>query len=320
MKAVAKCKKNAALPDANRRLMLVLLPAFTLPFRTLMKLALLTRTVRYITNLGDWTVPVLVLTTTVANKIFMGEFLRKHFSSRAYIGIRFSVRVFLACSPFLAPSLFLSSAPPPPPRPLFLSLLSPLCVLNFLFSLYYPAAHTEHYPPAGKRSLSLHPHVRPQSERNSGTFALAFHIPFHVWRTTREPKHDVRRKADRKTPMRKSRNLSFLETDDPSGRGEDDWLHQAQVSCLVTGHSSTYWTAFCCVDTYFDGDLSEDSIMRYDEIRESGVLCDPLTRGKFDADMPIWDPREYFLTVLYTSRTPRLRRVERSRLDDKAAH
>ncbi|KIW90918.1 uncharacterized protein Z519_08701 [Cladophialophora bantiana CBS 173.52] len=61
------------------------------------------------------------------------------------------------------------------------------------------------------------------------------------------------------------------------------------------------WIAYCFVDTYFDGeDEWRESVVEYRRDRESeyGFNADPLTYGNVDADMPILDPRGYFLRVL----------------------
>ena len=70
---------------------------------------------------------------------------------------------------------------------------------------------------------------------------------------------------------------------------------------------------YCFVDTYYDGEASEDVVETYNESANEGeaagentFIMDPITCGEYDADQPEWGPREYFLMVLEV----RLRRVK----------
>lgn len=78
-----------------------------------------------------------------------------------------------------------------------------------------------------------------------------------------------------------------------------DFIHEAQISCVITGSDDWRWTAYCFVDTYFDEEDSRESLVQYAEHRQNGGFesC-PLTRGTCDASLPIWSPRYYFLRVL----------------------
>jgi hypothetical protein len=62
---------------------------------------------------------------------------------------------------------------------------------------------------------------------------------------------------------------------------------------LVVGLDSHFWTAYCFADAHFsDSDLN----------KPTGTLFrdgdDPICRGKYLVEKPIWDPREYFLIAL----------------------
>ena len=67
-------------------------------------------------------------------------------------------------------------------------------------------------------------------------------------------------------------------------------LYEAQVSVLVTGVDEWVWTAYCCVETYFG---SEKSVKHYHENN-----LDALTGGETFSGFPVWNPREYFISVL----------------------
>lgn len=59
---------------------------------------------------------------------------------------------------------------------------------------------------------------------------------------------------------------------------------------LVTCVAEWVWTAYCCAETYFGG---EESVEYYYKNQ-----LDALTGGETSSHSPIWNPREYFLSVL----------------------
>ncbi|KAH0847219.1 hypothetical protein AYO21_02607 [Fonsecaea monophora] len=131
-------------------------------------------------------------------------------------------------------------------------------------------------------------------------FRLAFHLPFFAVRTSETPQTDCRRDRN-KIPLRRRQDISFLnwQADAPS-----IYLYDAQVSCVITGFDWTRWIAWLFIDTYYfdPGDESEEDVSEYyeDGLSPAGMRADPLTYGLLDADKPIWDPEDYFLTVLKT--------------------
>ncbi|KAL2676441.1 hypothetical protein Neosp_010199 [[Neocosmospora] mangrovei] len=133
-------------------------------------------------------------------------------------------------------------------------------------------------------------------------FRLEFHLPFFAWRTSETQICDPRRGAGDR-PLRKVRDLSFLraESTDGSSAHGTDYLCEAQISCVLMGRHDRVWTAYCFVDTYFDLEDSSDSVHCYeDDEHDYGTYSDPLARGTLDANMPLLDPRIYFLYVLKT--------------------
>lgn len=83
----------------------------------------------------------------------------------------------------------------------------------------------------------------------------------------------------------------------------DDCIYEAQISVLVTGVDHWSWTAFAFVDTYYKGAENDESVEHYLEQVEqvqNVPRFDPLTKGQYDAELPVWRPREYFLRVLET--------------------
>ncbi|KAK0611969.1 hypothetical protein B0T14DRAFT_339079 [Immersiella caudata] len=138
------------------------------------------------------------------------------------------------------------------------------------------------------------------------TFALEFQLPFYAWRRSERPLEDKRLRANGK-PLRRCRGLDFLVLDpqhDPATPVQD-CIYEAQISCMVTGFDDESWVGLAFVDTYYRGDDDRESVEYYasesadgDEAIENPVLMDPLTGGRFDANAPIWKPREYFLRLL----------------------
>ena len=59
---------------------------------------------------------------------------------------------------------------------------------------------------------------------------------------------------------------------------------------LVTGVDEWFWTAYFCAETYFG---SEESIHYYTDNQ-----YDALTGGEKSLLYPVWNPREYFLSIL----------------------
>ncbi|KAJ9612902.1 hypothetical protein H2200_002843 [Cladophialophora chaetospira] len=158
-------------------------------------------------------------------------------------------------------------------------------------------------------------------------FELSFHLPFYVHRASQTPRTDPRRDVHG-NPLRHFQDISFL------GRGSQqpfDFLYEAQTSCLLSGSNKWRWVSYCFVDTYFDGDdEGRETLLEYhyDKEAEHGINADPLTFGAHDADLPIWNAREYFLKVLEHRLTPIKRewrrvvvKVEREfRVYDKTEH
>jgi hypothetical protein len=128
-------------------------------------------------------------------------------------------------------------------------------------------------------------------------FELAFHLPYYVWRDSPKAREDHRRDPNGR-PLRQSRNVSFLNW---TSSGQSSFLYEAQISSLVAGTDETRWIAYAFADNYFDADgEGKETVASYheDSLDEGGTLMDPLTWGTCAVDMPIWNPRSYFLMVL----------------------
>ncbi|KAL0933848.1 uncharacterized protein CTRU02_210647 [Colletotrichum truncatum] len=132
-------------------------------------------------------------------------------------------------------------------------------------------------------------------------FALNFHMPFRVWRTSNELLRDKRIKKSNGKPLRTSHDVSFLMSSlATSESSEVHGIYAGHVACMVSGRDKWRWTAHLAIDTWFD--MDEDipgKVMRYHyDLEESGIELDPLSCGNDDAKLPILDPRTYFLRIV----------------------
>jgi hypothetical protein len=82
-------------------------------------------------------------------------------------------------------------------------------------------------------------------------------------------------------------DLSFLKIPD-----QKKIMHEAQITFLICGSDDQRWAAYAFVDTHFDDEDFGDETFSYEGFQE-----DPIARGKIDANLPIGDPREYFLMI-----------------------
>ncbi|KAL2284958.1 hypothetical protein FJTKL_08509 [Diaporthe vaccinii] len=103
-----------------------------------------------------------------------------------------------------------------------------------------------------------------------------------------------------KKPLRRTGDLQFLKlapfrTD---ASGSDDCIYEAQISVLLTGVDHWSSTAFAFIDTYYKGAENNESVEHYIDQVQYGPRLDPLTEGQYDAEPPVWRPREYFLRLL----------------------
>lgn len=127
-------------------------------------------------------------------------------------------------------------------------------------------------------------------------FELCFHLPVLLCRASETTDH---RRSENGKPLRRTLDISFLNLEPGH---PDEFLYEAEVSCVIVGLHNHSWVAYCFVDTYFDGsDEGRETVREYckDKVAEEGANMDPLTYGKCLAEAPIWDPRKYFLEVCF---------------------
>lgn len=107
---------------------------------------------------------------------------------------------------------------------------------------------------------------------------MEFHLPYFAIHQGRQMTDQ--RKLRRYYPM-------INRIDEPV---DDLFYYEAQISFLITGVDEWYWTAYCCVDTFFGSEQSLDEYLACEDDGPSG--------GGRSAFFPAWNPREYFLIVL----------------------
>ncbi|KAF4447060.1 putative transcription factor SEF1 [Fusarium austroafricanum] len=129
-----------------------------------------------------------------------------------------------------------------------------------------------------RTSLGIHRPVR-----GPLIFGLEFHLQFYVWREGDEHFRDPRKKRNG-TPLRQSRKLVHLKMSEENEAPVN--IYEVQVSCLITGTDEDSWVAHQFVDTYYQG------VTSLEQEEQNPVKPDPLTAGLYDANLPIWSPRE----------------------------
>lgn len=117
-----------------------------------------------------------------------------------------------------------------------------------------------------------------------------------MWRCSEKPCEDHRRYKNGH-PLRQSQDVSFLSW---KSCGSPGFLHESQISCVVARTDDWRWVAYCFVDTFFDAaQEAKESVLSYhkDSLGDERMRADPLTYGVTNADQPIQNPREYFLSL-----------------------
>jgi len=124
-------------------------------------------------------------------------------------------------------------------------------------------------------------------------FELECHLPYFALRTSRPPEVSSQRGVKTKPP-RKWTDLSFLEMRTPKSQYKRmHGIYEAQISFVICGSDDWQWVAYAFIDVNFDGDDLEDEVFSYEEFQQ-----DPIALGEHDANLPIMNPRMYFLVIL----------------------
>jgi hypothetical protein len=125
---------------------------------------------------------------------------------------------------------------------------------------------------------------------------MQFQIPYLAFRPLPLSESDTQTIPDVKLP-RKWMDVSFLVDSSASEANKQFGLAEAQISVLLCGSDNWRWVVYSLVDTYFDKE--EDADDEYDEFSNAEEFVpDPIVSDELtDLNLPIWDPRAYFLTI-----------------------
>ncbi|KAH9232580.1 hypothetical protein K456DRAFT_1739449 [Colletotrichum gloeosporioides 23] len=143
------------------------------------------------------------------------------------------------------------------------------------------------------------------STTGHSTFMMQFSFPFMIWRSTTSLMKDSRTKRSDGESLRSSRDVTFLKSlANPDVIPDDtEGIYDSHISCIVTGFDHDRWHGMVLTETWFEQDKhddpSPDKISRYEnDYQDTGLLVDPLCRGKVEVKHTQWLPRLYFARAL----------------------
>lgn len=129
-------------------------------------------------------------------------------------------------------------------------------------------------------------------------FEFTFHLPFFVLRNS-EASRTAPRQVGHESILRHSCDVSFLnrKAHDPAAYS----LHEAQISCAVTGPDENRWIAYSFVDTYDSEPRgSRENVFDWEEESEESderASSDMLRSSHETTTELMQDPRQYFLST-----------------------
>lgn len=88
-------------------------------------------------------------------------------------------------------------------------------------------------------------------------------------------------------------DLSFLEIGANTPEAMVYGFRETHFTMVICGLENRRWTGYSFVDSRDDDEDLEQQVAPYE-----GIHRDPISDGILDANMPIGDPREYFLVIL----------------------
>jgi hypothetical protein len=91
------------------------------------------------------------------------------------------------------------------------------------------------------------------------------------------------------------RKSSLLPLQSESRDQEDLYYHEAQISSLSWGPDETFWSEIFLVDTYFGSEKKLETYLNTPRDGSPGDGSDPPLGGQGSMEIPVFDPREYFL-------------------------
>ena len=110
---------------------------------------------------------------------------------------------------------------------------------------------------------------------------MEFHLPYYALRTARAPLPDSR-------GLRRHGRFILA---DSSHHTAKEYLYESQISLLIIGIDEWFWTAYLCLDTFFEG---KENISSHYSNDNDALIGGAVRPNKF----PVWNPRQYFLFIL----------------------
>lgn len=124
---------------------------------------------------------------------------------------------------------------------------------------------------------------------------MEFHLKYFILGSS--PSNEAGQQGAARNPL-KWTDLSFLEIQNPTTASvENHGMFEAHFSFVICGSHESRWAAYAFDDTEFVA--GEDL---YEKIFCDGFQWDPIASclpvDDLDADLPIWNSREYFLNIV----------------------
>jgi hypothetical protein len=129
-------------------------------------------------------------------------------------------------------------------------------------------------------------------QRSYRMFQLNLHLPYFELEKWNE-------QQQKRYAQDRGIGSSILSFSDPQRR-KHYGIMKSQFSLVVSGSDDRHWVAYAFVDRLFDEDEHLDIDYPYSGFHEDPIASD-LGHDMIDANLPIWDPRSYFL-VIFESR------------------
>ncbi|CAI9635021.1 unnamed protein product [Alternaria burnsii] len=151
---------------------------------------------------------------------------------------------------------------------------------------------TEHQAPAIRDLLGQYITFKTSmqvkiSSEGYRVFQLGQHFPYFAFQNTKP--EALRKPGGERSNRNTWTDLSFL---DPRDEPDTCGMCQAQSSFIISGSDNTHWIAYNLEDTSFNPDREIG-----DDERDEYQRMDQLSMGKFNANMPFADAREYYLAI-----------------------
>lgn len=125
---------------------------------------------------------------------------------------------------------------------------------------------------------------------------MEMHIAYFSLRTRSLPRRPLGESANHSF-QRQWTDLSFLlQPEGKSRKSGCEGIYESHLSFVCCGSDNKRWAAYSFVDVHPDVKEALEDLK--DQISPAdGVTMDPISNGLLSADLPILDPREYFLKI-----------------------